>query len=164
MWCRTLKNRLLYCLLLLPLLGNAQVSADCSGAIILCSDTTVLITGNSTGEPDFADSDNDPGCLETIETRGRWFYFEFEDNMPANSSLEFVLTALEAFPPDYDFALYGPNLSCDSLGHPVRCSPGLSPGPPPAWPVGIRILRRPLTPMVSWRHCRFSRAKAITFL
>ena len=122
MWCRTLKNRLLYCLLLLPLLGNAQVSADCSGAIILCSDTTVLITGNSTGEPDFADSDNDPGCLETIETRGRWFYFEFEDNMPANSSLEFVLTALEAFPPDYDFALYGPNLSCDSLGHPVRCS------------------------------------------
>lgn len=103
-------------------MAKAQVSADCTGAIVLCSDTTVYITGASIGVEDFANPNNDPGCLETIETRGRWFYFEFDDDMPPNSSLEFILTALEAFPPDYDFALYGPGLSCDSLGSPVRCS------------------------------------------
>ncbi|MCB0571267.1 MAG: hypothetical protein KDC66_15955, partial [Phaeodactylibacter sp.] len=122
MWCRTLKSRLWFFFLLSPFLIQAQASADCLGAIVLCSDTTVHITGNSIGEGDFVNPNNDPGCLETIETRGRWFYFEFEDNMPPNSTLEFVLTALEAFPPDYDFALYGPDVPCDSLGEPVRCS------------------------------------------
>ncbi len=100
---------------------GAQVS-DCVGAIVICSDDTVEFAPLDNGNSDFANPNNDPGCLEDDENGTVWYYFEFNPTMPPNSELEFTLDPFGGFLEDYDFAIYGPNLACDSLGSPVRCS------------------------------------------
>ncbi len=100
---------------------KAQV-ADCVGAIVICSDDTVEFAPLDNGNSDFANPNNDPGCLEDDENGTVWYYFEFNQNMPPDSELEFTLDPFGGFLEDYDFAIYGPNLACDSLGSPVRCS------------------------------------------
>lgn len=105
----------------------AQSRWDCLGAIPICGNDTINIISGASELNDFNNPNNDRGCLETGEgLHSTWVYFEFRDDMPPDSQLEMVI-----FPPDstdtwqqedFDFAIYGPNLSCDSLGHPRRCS------------------------------------------
>jgi|GEM_PF-2921110 len=105
----------------------AQSRWDCLGAIPICGNDTIDIISGAMELNDFNNPNNDRGCLETGEgPHSTWLYFEFRDDMPANSELEMVI-----FPPDstdtwqqedFDFAIYGPNLNCDSLGSPRRCS------------------------------------------
>ncbi|MBX2876892.1 MAG: gliding motility-associated C-terminal domain-containing protein, partial [Saprospiraceae bacterium] len=109
--------------------GNliAQSRWDCLGAIPICGNDTIDIISGALELNDFNNPNNDRGCLETGEgLHSTWVYFEFRDDMPPNSELEMVI-----FPPDstdtwqqedFDFAIYGPNLNCDSLGSPRRCS------------------------------------------
>lgn len=98
---------------------------DCVGAQIICSDGRINFTPNGRGADDFANPRNDAGCLEAGEAQTAWYYFEFREDMPPNSILEFTITPF-LIPgknnPDYDFAIYGPDLKCDSLGSPIRCS------------------------------------------
>lgn len=53
-----------------------------------------------------------------------WFYFQFREDMPEEALLDFNLIPLgsDKRAPDYDFAIYGPDLSCDSLAKPLRWS------------------------------------------
>ncbi len=105
----------------------AQSRWDCLGAIPICGNDTIDIISGAMELNDFNNPNNDRGCLETGEgLHSTWLYFEFRDDMPPNSQLEMVI-----FPPDstdtwqqedFDFAIYGPNLNCDSLGSPRRCS------------------------------------------
>lgn len=105
----------------------AQSRWDCLGAIPICGNDTITIFSGASERDDFNNPNNDRGCLQTGEGQhSTWLYFEFRDDMPPNSELEMVL-----FPPDstdtwdqedFDFAIYGPNLNCDSLGSPRRCS------------------------------------------
>ncbi len=105
----------------------AQSRWDCLGAIPVCGNDTIDIISGAMELNDFNNPNNDRGCLETGEgLHSTWLYFEFRDDMPADSELEMVI-----FPPDstdtwqqedFDFAIYGPNLNCDSLGSPRRCS------------------------------------------
>lgn len=105
----------------------AQSRWDCLGAIPVCGDDTIDIISGASERNDFNNPNNDRGCLETGEGQhSTWLYFEFRDDMPPDSELEMVI-----FPPDstdtwdqedFDFAIYGPNLNCDSLGSPRRCS------------------------------------------
>lgn len=105
----------------------AQSRWDCLGAIPICGNDTIDIISGASELNDFNNPNNDRGCLETGEgLHSTWLYFEFRDDMPPNSELEMVI-----FPPDstdtwqqedFDFAIYGPNLNCDSLGSPRRCS------------------------------------------
>lgn len=103
---------------------NAQNNRDCSNAVIICSDSLFAFNPNGAGFDDFANPNNDNGCLVSFEVQSAWYYFEFRDDMPPNSVIGFALqpTGSDVFPEDFDFAIYGPNLSCDSLGSPVRCS------------------------------------------
>ncbi len=112
-----LVSQLLYCSIAL-----GQSPSDCDGAIVICSDGPIDFTPSGIDFDDYSDSDNDPGCLLTFENRSVWYYFEFRDDMPPNSIIEFVIDPDGGFGEDYDFAIYGPNVSCDSLGEPVRCS------------------------------------------
>ncbi|MDP4821806.1 MAG: gliding motility-associated C-terminal domain-containing protein [Saprospiraceae bacterium] len=107
---------------------------DCLGAQVLCSDSSVVFIPQGYGINDFADPRNDQGCLTNFEVQSAWYYFEFRRNMPRNSKLQFSIiptgSAASGATRDFDFALYGPNLSCDSLGSPLRCSETYGPGQP----------------------------------
>jgi gliding motility-associated-like protein len=119
-----LKNWLWAILLgLLPALSYAQ-HEDCRTALIICSDSSFSFTPTGPGIDDFANPNNDQGCLFAGETISSWFYFELREDMPLDSNqLGFLIRdTLPNFIIDYDFAIYGPNLSCDSLGSPYRCS------------------------------------------
>lgn len=108
---------------LLPLVSYAQ-HEDCRDAFIICSDSSFTFKPNGPGIDDFANPNNDEGCLFTRENISVWFYFELREDMPLDSNqLGFlILDTLPNYFIDYDFAIYGPNLNCDSLGSPYRCS------------------------------------------
>lgn len=99
---------------------------DCQTAIVICSDTSFqfLPGAGQFDYNDFSNPNNNASCLieEESDYGSGWFYFRFQDTMPADSYLEFRLSPLGGYLEDYDFAIYGPNVTCDSLGDPVRCS------------------------------------------
>lgn len=93
---------------------------DCATAMdILDNQPLDLFISQGSGLNDFGTSANSDGCLNG-ENYGTWYYFEFTEDMPMNSSLEFVLNPNGGY--DYDFAIWGPNAPCDNLLGPVRCS------------------------------------------
>lgn len=107
---------------------SAQLIGDCIGAQVICSDATFEANPFNAGVVnDFKNPNNDKGCLESGESNeGAWYYFELRTDMPPTlGSLEFTITPIPV--PgydlvDYDFAIYGSDLQCDSLGSPIRCS------------------------------------------
>lgn len=95
---------------------------DCVGAAVICSDGAVVYNPTGPGADDFADPDNDEGCLGLGEHLSAWYYFAFDASMPAGSSISFDILPDDGDLEDYDFAIYGTGASCDDLGSPVRCS------------------------------------------
>ena len=118
-----LKNVLFAIIGFIPLLAFGQPN-DCRRAIVICDDRPFSFTPKfGAGLDDFSNLKNDPGCLERRENISVWFYFEFRKDMPPHSGISFTLSDSVLFKgQDYDFALYGPNPGCDSLGKPLRCS------------------------------------------
>jgi gliding motility-associated-like protein len=107
---------------------TAQLIGDCIGAQVICSDATFEANPFNAGVVnDFRNPNNDKGCLESGESNeGAWYYFELRKDMPpSEGSLEFTITPIPVAGydlVDYDFAIYGADLECDSLGSPIRCS------------------------------------------
>ncbi|NUO02516.1 MAG: hypothetical protein HUU01_18070, partial [Saprospiraceae bacterium] len=106
---------------LLSITARGQIT-NCPGAQVICSDSAILFTPFGVGSDDFNNPNNDPGCLLTGENESAWYYFAFNELMPPNSVIEFTIDPNGGANEDYDFAIYGPYLGCDSLGEPVRCS------------------------------------------
>ncbi len=106
---------------LLPFFSYGQGAPDCSSAIVLCSSASISFNPQGIGAVnDFAPASNSQGCLLTGERNTAWYYFEFNNTMPANSEITFTIAPNGSA--DYDFAIYGPGVSCGGLGNPVRCS------------------------------------------
>ena len=103
----------------LPIKGQIN---DCIIAGIICDDGRLSYTPSGPGIDDFLSEHNSNGCLQEGETQSAWYYFEFMPNMPQNSIVEIVITPALGNDVDFDFSIFGPNLSCDSLGSPIRCS------------------------------------------
>lgn len=88
-------------------------SSDCSsGAIQVCSNEP--LSGASPGPG--SNTEGCTGCV-TGETYSNWYYFTVQ----TSGSLGFTLTPSNSAD-DLDFAVYGPNVDCNSLGTPIRCS------------------------------------------
>lgn len=105
----------------LPFISYGQGAPDCTSAIVLCSSASISFNPQGIGAVnDFAPAANSQGCLFTGERNTAWYYFEFDNTMPANSVITFTIAPNGLA--DYDFALYGPGVSCSGLGSPVRCS------------------------------------------
>jgi hypothetical protein len=85
---------------------------DCISATSICSNAT--FTGASIG-PGIS-SEGCSGC-NTSEHFTNWYKFCAQ----INGTLQFMIDP-SVNTQDYDFALYGPNATCTSLGTPVRCS------------------------------------------
>ena len=111
-----------------PCLLQAQGDPDCVNSIVLCSNADITFNPSGIGMiNDFASPANNQGCLTSGERNTAWYFFAFNPNMPANSQIEFTITP--SFPADYDFAVYGPDVNCNGLGSPVRCSYAAGNGP-----------------------------------
>ena len=95
---------------------------DCIVAEVICSDGSVSFTPLGSGIDDFANPNNQSGCMQTNENQSAWYYFEINNNAPFNLELGFTITPNGGFGEDYDFAIFGPGVDCDNLGSPIRCS------------------------------------------
>ncbi len=105
-----------------------QGDPDCANAVVLCSDASISFNPTGIGAVnDFASPNNNQGCLSTGERNTAWYYFEFNANMPPGSQIAFTITPNNSA--DYDFALYGPGVNCNTLGNPIRCSYAAGSGP-----------------------------------
>jgi gliding motility-associated-like protein len=109
-------------LLLGPVAVHAQLINDCSGAVVVCDNSDLEFNPIGPGHDDYADPDNDPGCIVALEQNSAWYYFQISPLAPPNLVLGFIISPNGGQGEDYDWALYGPNVNCGDLGTPVRCS------------------------------------------
>ncbi|MEM8906430.1 MAG: hypothetical protein AAGD05_01185, partial [Bacteroidota bacterium] len=115
------KVYLLLGLCLLVGLTYAQ-GPDCTDALVICDDGQVAFNPSGAGINDFASPNNSNGCLSSLENQSAWYYFEMNPDTPPGTALGFTINPNGGSGEDYDFAIYGPNVDCDNLGFPVRCS------------------------------------------
>lgn len=92
---------------------------DCINAIEICNDLPV--TGVESG-PGLV-SESCTGCTAGGENYSTWYYFCFATSGTFAFTIDPVTNT-----DDYDFALYGPGVTCGALGSPVRCSYAASTG------------------------------------
>ena len=92
-----------------PISGS---NSDCSFATAICSNSS--FTGASSG-PGLS-SEGCSGC-NLSENFSNWYYFEAQTSGTLRLTIDPNVNT-----DDYDFAVYGPNVTCRSLGSPVRCS------------------------------------------
>ncbi len=93
---------------------------DCTNFTAICSNSS--FSGNSTG-PGF-NSESCTGCTAGGENYSNWYFFQVQ----TGGTFGFTINPLSPTG-DYDYALYGPNVTCTSLGTPIRCSYAANTGP-----------------------------------
>jgi len=100
---------------------NGTDNNDCPRATPICG--TANVNSNSTGPGIIAEGCNYGTCPAGGENFSNWFTF----TASSTGSLDILLTP-NAATDDYDFAIYGPNVTCSTLGSPLRCSDSGVPG------------------------------------
>ncbi|HEY3384960.1 MAG TPA: hypothetical protein VGK46_00530, partial [Saprospiraceae bacterium] len=109
-------------ILLFPLSVHAQLLNDCAGAAVVCDNQDLAFNPQGPGLNDYADPDNDEGCIVALEQNSAWYYFQISPLAPPNLVLGFTISPNGGPGEDYDWALYGPDVNCGDLGTPIRCS------------------------------------------
>jgi hypothetical protein len=94
---------------------NGTDNSDCITATPICSGAA--ITSNSSGPGIVAEGCNGISCPAGGENHTNWYSFTIQ----SSGTLAFVINPTDPND-DYDFAVYGPNVTCGSLGNPIRCS------------------------------------------
>ncbi|GIV27827.1 MAG: hypothetical protein KatS3mg027_1641 [Bacteroidia bacterium] len=92
--------------------NSTPANTDCTNAIGLCGNTGASGIASSPG----LTSEACTGCTAGGENYSAWYTFSVQ----TSGVLSFTISPTSSN--DYDFALYGPNVSCNSLGTPIRCS------------------------------------------
>lgn len=103
------KNFSFLLFLLLPFLFSAQ--KDCATAMAACGNMNITYTPNGPGNYDSVSN----GCLSG-ENNSAWYKF----TIATSGTLTFMITPLGNV--DYDWAVYGPNVTCANRGAPIRCN------------------------------------------
>lgn len=103
-----------YLLLFLLLLSRTLFSqADCSTALSVCGNSDITYSPSGIG----ALNENLGGCLTTGEHNSIWYKI----TIATGGTLTFDLAPSDPNA-DYDWAIYGPNVTCGNLGAPIRCN------------------------------------------
>ena len=102
--------------------SQAQLINDCANAVVVCTSDDIAFNPDGPGENDYADPDNDEGCITALEQNSAWYYFQIDPLAPPNLVLGFIIHPKGGLGEDYDWALYGPDVTCGDLGSPIRCS------------------------------------------
>lgn len=101
-------------LFLLILLSNYYFSqGDCATALGVCGNSNITYSPTGIGNTNESLGD----CLSTGEHNSIWYKFK----IATSGTLTFVINPADPTV-DYDWAVYGPNTSCGSLGFPIRCN------------------------------------------
>ncbi|WP_312077359.1 T9SS type B sorting domain-containing protein [Chryseobacterium sp.] len=106
-----MKKAILFLLLIISNYCFSQ--GDCITALGVCGNSS--ITYSPTGVGAVTESLGD--CLSTGEHNSIWYKFK----IATSGTLTFVINPADPSV-DYDWAVYGPNTSCGSLGFPIRCN------------------------------------------
>ncbi|SHM66480.1 T9SS type B sorting domain-containing protein [Chryseobacterium polytrichastri] len=85
---------------------------DCVSAITVCGNSNINYTPSGVGNT----YESLGGCLSTGEHNSVWYKF----TIATSGTLTFNL--VPTGPVDYDWAIYGPNVSCSNRGNPIRCN------------------------------------------
>ncbi len=103
-----------YLLLFLLLLSRTLYSqADCATALSVCGNSDITYSPSGIG----AINENLGGCLSTGEHNSIWYKI----TIATGGTLTFNLVPSDS-DADYDWAVYGPNVTCGNLGAPIRCN------------------------------------------
>ncbi|PWL24123.1 MAG: hypothetical protein DCO96_15145 [Fluviicola sp. XM-24bin1] len=94
---------------------NGMDNNDCTNMTPLCSSATV--SGNATGPGIEAEGCTGNACPAGGENHSNWYTFTAQ----TTGTLNITITPATGTD-DYDFAIYGPNATCASLGNPIRCT------------------------------------------
>lgn len=90
---------------------NAQ--QDCSSALSICGNSNINYSPIGFGNT----YESLGGCLSTGgENNSVWYKFQ----VATSGTLTFVISPTAAV--DYDWAVFGPNVSCANIGSPIRCN------------------------------------------
>lgn len=106
-----MKKILLFFILIASQLFYSQ--SDCVSAIPVCGNSGFSYTPTGPGNVD----EDLGGCLSSDENFSVWYSF----TIATSGTLTFTIDPA-VFADDYDFGVYGPNVSCGSLGTPIRCN------------------------------------------
>ncbi|MGB1309080.1 MAG: hypothetical protein ACPG6B_09230, partial [Oceanihabitans sp.] len=96
----------------------AQQPNDCVNATAICGNIDFTYNPTGPGTDDFLNNPN-PDCLpnDPVESQSVWLSI----TIATAGSLEFTLTPNNGTD-DYDWAIYGPNVTCANFGNAIRCS------------------------------------------
>ncbi len=111
-----MKNVLIFLIILSTSINLYAQSVDCETALPVCSNGDINENSFGSGIDDFANTNNDPDCLLGDEHQSLWLFIQ----IASGNNLGFDINPNGS--DDYDFAVYGPNVDCDNLGEPLRCS------------------------------------------
>lgn len=100
--------------LLFILLSNLiSAQQDCSTALSICGNSNINYSPIGYGNV----YESLGGCLSTGgENNSVWYKFQ----VATSGTLTFVISPTAAV--DYDWAVFGPNVSCGNIGSPIRCN------------------------------------------
>ena len=87
--------------------------ADCSTALAVCGNSSITYSPTGIGLV----NESLGGCLITGEHNSIWYKLTIATS--GTLTFDLVPTNSDA---DYDWAIYGPNAVCGSLGSPIRCN------------------------------------------
>ena len=110
-----MKTRLLLIFTFLTFIGNSQAPNDCQYAVVVCGNSNVNVDVSGVGTQELANSNT----CSSQENNSIWLEVKIE----TAGTLAFTLTPEStAITEDYDFFVFGPNVSCGNIGQAIRCS------------------------------------------
>jgi hypothetical protein len=116
--------------------------SDCISAISVCGNTNISYTPSGHGNI----AETLGGCLSSDENFSVWY--KFTAATAGTLTFEIVPNGNA----DYDWAVYGPNANCNSLGQPIRCSYDA----PPPYNTGLSLTATNVTDSASGTgYCMF---------
>lgn len=104
-------------------------NSDCMFATAICSNSSVV--SMSSGPGIVAEGCSGATCPAGGENHSNWYRFVAQTTGTLNVTITPTVLA-----DDYDFAIYGPNVTCGALGTPIRCSDAGTSGVTGAMPPG----------------------------
>jgi len=111
-----LRQFLLFCFLTLILFTNSLAqNQDCATATLVCSNSQLADNSNGEGVDEFPSGID---CLLVGENQSAWYILPIGQS----GTLAFTIDPVAGSGEDYDFAVFGPNVDCNTLGNPIRCS------------------------------------------
>lgn len=91
--------------------------SDCREFLVVCGNSNLSLNSNGIGTDDFSNANNQAPACGFSESQSLWLKVPIgQDGL-----LEFSINPVNN-QDDFDFAIYGPNVSCNNLGASIRCS------------------------------------------